>query len=77
MKKKMFVLAFGLFLAFGLQGQFAQLDPISVDPPDGGGLTCTAEQLSCGWGNGTRQICHENGGKNSVGCVCGTSTKCP
>jgi hypothetical protein len=35
MKKKMFALAFGLLLAFGVQGQFAQLDPISVDPPDG------------------------------------------
>jgi hypothetical protein len=33
MKKKMFALAFGLLLAFGVQGQFAVIDPIQEIAP--------------------------------------------
>ena len=67
----MFVLAFGLLLAFGLQGQFAE-----IAPGEGGGdkFTCSLEVLSCGWFQGTRQICHQNGG--GADCRCGQSTTC-
>jgi hypothetical protein len=52
MKKKMFALAFGLLLTFGLQGQFAQIDPVETLPGDGDSpVKCRCQTRSCPNGN--------------------------
>jgi hypothetical protein len=73
MKKKMFALAFGLLLTFGLQGQFAQIDPVETLPGDGDSpARCFWQQRTCPSGN-LREECLVVGDGRS--CSCGEVTR--